>query len=81
MTRRALWETLVELIEAARPDEGAALPLRVTSLYLDVPLEVALHAAGDELELLGNLPRWRWTTAFDNRQARLQIDFRERGLT
>ena len=77
MRRRPLWETLVELLEVARPDRDAPVALRVTGLYLDVPLELAVGQTADGLELLGDLPRWRWTTEFDSRQGRLQIDCRE----
>ena len=77
MRRRPLWETLVELLDVAVPAAGATAALRVTGLYLDVPLEVALGRTGDGPELLGDLPRWRWTTEFDNRQGRLQIVCRE----
>lgn len=77
MKRRPLWETLVELLDAVTAEGGTPAGLRVTGLYLDVPLEVSLGRTGAGLELLGDLPRWRWTTEFDNRQGRLQVECRE----
>jgi len=74
--RRALWETISELIESVLTDDGVAGALRVTGLSLDVPVEVLLRRALDEagdVELLGDLPRWRWTTVFDEQRGRLKL--------
>jgi hypothetical protein len=71
-----LWETISELIESVLPDDGVAGALRVTALSLDVPVEVLLRRAPDEaggVELLVDLPRWRWTTVFDERRGRLKL--------
>lgn len=73
--RRALWETVTELIASISPGDDTG-GLRVTSLSLNVPVEVLLRRAPDEaegLELLGDLPRWRWTTAFDEQRGRLKL--------
>jgi hypothetical protein len=70
--RRALWETLAELVEAAGPDQDAGA-LRITGVDLDLPVEVRARPADDGWELLGDLPRWRWRGGFDERPARLRL--------
>lgn len=74
--RRALWETVTELVEAVQPANESGVSVRIASLSLDVPIEMLLRPAADALEgveLLGELPRWRWTTAFDKQRGRLQL--------
>ena len=70
--RRSLWETLAELVEAAEPTRDSG-PLRVTGIDLDLPVEVRLRAVGDDWELLGDLPRWRWRGGFDEQPGRLRL--------
>jgi hypothetical protein len=77
--RRPLWETLLELVDAVRPAGAGAAGVRVTGLSVDVPLEVTLHRTADGVELLANLPRWRWETDFDQRGGRMRVECREWG--
>jgi hypothetical protein len=70
--RRTLAETLVDLVDAIRtPGEPAVL--RVTSVTLDLPIQVSLRQTGTELEFLADVPRWRWITVFDEPLGRLQF--------
>jgi len=74
--RRALWETVTELVESVSPANEGGVAVRVTSLSLDVPIEMLLRRVADApegVELLGDLPRWRWTTLFDERRGRLKL--------
>jgi len=75
--RRALWETVVDLVSGIHPMDDVEMLLRVTSLSLDVPIEVAVRQTAAGLEILADLPRWRWTTAFDDQRGRLKITCRE----
>jgi hypothetical protein len=75
--RRALWETVVDLVGAAGPDDRTSALLRVTSLDVAVPIEVVLHPTGDGPELLGDLPRWRWRGGLDEEPGRLTLHCRE----
>jgi hypothetical protein len=76
--RRLLSETLMDLAQAARVPDLLEQSMRVTNLSFDVPVEVRLRAARDEIELLIDVPRWRWRTAFDEAPSRLRICWQER---
>ncbi len=74
--RPELWETVVDLVASVLPDDEAQNVVRVTSVSLDVPIEVMMRGGAKndgEIELLAHLPRWRWTTAFDGRRGRLKL--------
>jgi hypothetical protein len=70
--RRALWETVTELIAAVYPDEAAA-SIRVTQLDVDLPIEMMLRETAAGVEILADLPQWRWATAFDERRGRIRL--------
>jgi hypothetical protein len=76
--RRALWETVTELVDVVAPSEAAEL-VRVTDLTLDVPIEVLVHQTAGGAEFLADLPRWRWRGALDERPGRLRLHCREGG--
>jgi hypothetical protein len=68
--RATLAASLVEILDGLVPPDPS---VRLTGLFLDLPLEVALawdHAAP---VLLAGPPRWRWTTEFDERPGRLAL--------
>lgn len=69
--RRPLAETLVEMLDTMGPIRVGAAGLRISSIALDLPLEVLLTGPDDDPVLLANHPRWRWTTDFDERPGRL----------
>ncbi|HEY3063443.1 MAG TPA: hypothetical protein VGL99_31110 [Chloroflexota bacterium] len=71
--QRVLWQTLIELADAARPVGRAADQLRVTSLTLDLPIELAMARSSTGIEILADLPRWRWPTDFDPPLGRLRV--------
>lgn len=72
--RPELWSSLASLMDALEPPEEAGM--RLSAVTLDLPLEIALRRSGDEIVVLGSPPRWRWTTAFDERPARLRVELR-----
>jgi hypothetical protein len=67
--RRLLGETLAELAGGLL-EATAVAPLGLSSVELDLPLDLRLDAAG---ELEGDLPLFRLRTAFDPEPARLRI--------
>ena len=69
--RRPLADTLLDLVGAADEPEELAI-VRVSGLEIDVPIEVSVRRIGEDLELLGDVPSWRWTTAFDDPLGRLK---------
>jgi hypothetical protein len=71
--RHALSETLNALFEALQPDQQAEQLVRVTRCSVEAPLEVRLRRAGDEIELLGDLPGWRWQSGFAERPGRMRV--------
>lgn len=73
---RPFWETLVDMAESVAPT-AAETGIRVTSLHLDVPMEVQVRQSHGELEFLADVPRWRWTTDFDRRPCRLRVTLME----
>jgi hypothetical protein len=77
--RRALWETLVEAIDAVRPQIGVEKGVHVTRLSLDLPIEVRVLPIGSDTELLADLPRWRWESGFDEPRGRLKVLCEEGG--
>jgi hypothetical protein len=75
--QRPFWETLVEMAEAVAPTT-AETGIRVTSLHLDVPIQVQIRQShGGELEFLADVPQWRWTTEFDLRPCRMRLTLTE----
>lgn len=75
--RRSLAETIVNLADAMHPQGPAGAMVRVTELSMSVPIEVALRRVGDEFEVLGDLPRWRWKTGFDETPGQMALAFME----
>ncbi len=75
--RRSLADTIVNLADAMPPRGPAASLIRVTELSMSVPIEVALRRVGDEFEVLGDLPRWRWKTGFDETPGQMALTFME----
>lgn len=73
--RRPLWETLAEVLGAVSSAEEAGI--RVTSLLLELPVELQLRRSPGSTELLACLPRWRWTTVFDPPSSRLRLHSEE----
>jgi hypothetical protein len=69
---RTLDDTLVDVVEAMLPPipgEG----LRVSGYAMDLPVRIDLEVHGDQIEILGDLPSWRWQTVFDRPPCRLRI--------
>jgi hypothetical protein len=75
--RRALWETIAELADAVRARTPDTELVRVTGFSLDLPVEIVLRPRAEGVELLGDLPRWRWTSGFDEQQGRLRLRIEE----
>ena len=72
-SRRALAGVLAE-VAAGMLDALAAAPgLLVQAVEVDLPVEVAWRRAGDEVVLLGDVPRTVTRTAFDAPPARLHV--------
>lgn len=73
MSRRPFSEALRELVESVQPAGIEREQVRVVGAYFDVPLEVSLRGKGDAAEFLGDLPNWRWRTAFDIQPGRMRV--------
>jgi hypothetical protein len=74
MSTRALWETVLELADSVRPTDDVAQMVRVTRLDVTLPIEMRLRFhEGEDVELLGDVPQWRWTTPFDVPTSRLTL--------
>jgi hypothetical protein len=71
--RRPLSETLSALAEALQPDEGAGQWLRVNRCTVEAPLELRFRRAGDDIELLGDVPGWRWQSGFAEQPGRMRV--------
>lgn len=70
--QRAFWKLLVDMAEALEPT-AAESGIRVESLEIDAPLQVQLREVGGELQFLADVPRWRWTTDFDEKPCRMHM--------
>ncbi|MGH7451622.1 MAG: hypothetical protein ACRENG_09780 [bacterium] len=77
MIRRPLAETMIDLVSAAAPVGEAEPILRITSLAIDVPIEVRLRRIAGELELLADVPSWRWQTGMEEPRSCLKICWEE----
>ena len=75
--RRPLSATVLELAAGVAGARRHGIALGVRGLRLDLPIEVALARRPDAVELLADLPRWRWTTAFDPLRGRLRVNLEE----
>jgi hypothetical protein len=71
--RRPLSETLSALAESLQPNERAAQLLRVNRCTVEAPLEVRFRRIGDDIELLGDLPGWRWLSGFAEQPGRMRV--------
>ena len=68
---RQLSEMLLEVTEALVPDVGGIVGVR--SAEINLPMEVQFRKSGGNIELLADVPRWRWTTDFDARPGRIEL--------
>jgi hypothetical protein len=70
--RRALSETLIEIVSAMGVTSSAQSSLKVSDFMMDLPLEITVptRESGD---VLADVPRWRWPTDFDAPLSRLKI--------
>ena len=72
--KRALSETLIELAHAVMPSDGPeAAVIRVTSVEMDLPVEVTIRRSIEGVEFLADLPSWRLTTVFDAPKSRMRV--------
>ncbi len=74
-TRRALSDTLVNLVDGVCLNPGPGL--RATSIELSLPLEVSLEQQAGEAVLLADLPRFVYRTAFDMEPSRVTVRWAE----
>jgi hypothetical protein len=73
--KRPLAATMLDLAGAVA---GAHAPgIDISRLELDLPIEVEVARRSGRLDFLAELPRWRWTTAFDPLRGRLRVCFVE----
>jgi len=75
--RRPLSETLAEVAAVLQPGDLLDETLHVVSGFLDLPVEVRLRRTGDELELLADLPSWRWQDGFTERPGHLRLSWQQ----
>ncbi len=73
MWRHLLAETLVDLAESFQAKKLTDQELIVTSLYVDVPIEVRLHRVDGLYELFADVPLWRWQSGFPEHMGQLKI--------
>lgn len=78
--RRPLGVMLQELASGSLDALEAAPHLEVLSVFLSLPVEIALKQMTGGVELLGDLPRLLTRTAFDAEPARLEVLWEKRPL-
>ena len=73
--RRPLAETLLDLTGAAFESPQDAQQIHITSMSVDIPIEVRLRRseANGDWELLADMPSWRWQTGLEEERGRLRI--------
>jgi hypothetical protein len=56
------------------PGDGVeAQVIRVTSVEMDLPVEVSLRRSIEGIEFVADLPSWRLTTVFDAPKSRMRV--------
>ena len=73
MTRRPLWQTLSDVVGGLGVPKIQGAGFRVSGFCLDLPMEVLISGTTDDLQLYADVPRWRWTTDFDQPISRLKV--------
>jgi hypothetical protein len=73
--RQALWETVIELVDATQARAGAAGQVRILSITLDLPIRISVADTDRGWEVRGDLPNWRWRTSFDDPPSRLRLEY------
>jgi hypothetical protein len=71
--KRPFGESLRELVGSVQPAGVEAEQVQVVGVYFDLPLEVAIRGKGEKAEFLGDVPNWRWRTAFDLPPGRMRV--------
>ena len=79
--KRPLADALQDLLASVQPSGIAPEFLHLVTVYFDVPLEVSLRRHDKAIDFLGDLPNWRWRTAFDPQPGRLRVSFETGGTT
>ena len=75
--RRPLGEVIVELSESLATEHVPPSLFRVTTLAVDVPIEVALERSGSDIVFVADAPRWRWRSVFDRTPGRMTLHLGE----
>ena len=70
-TRRHFGEVITELAASLATDHVPPEFFRVTTLVLDLPVEVALVRSGDDIVFSADVLRWRWRSDFDRTPSRI----------
>jgi hypothetical protein len=71
--RRALWEMIAEVVDSVQPHANGGPVVRVTSVYVDMPIEIALRRTSTGVEVLADVPRSRWHSGFGEQRGRLRF--------
>ena len=74
---RPLADMLTDVHTATGVTEIPAGQVRIRSFEMTLPVEMSLDEQGGEMQLLGDLPVWRWRTVFDQTPSRLWIRWAE----
>lgn len=77
--KRRLADTLTELMEGILRAAEARAGSSVTSLRLDLPMEVELALRDGQWELHADLPGWRWQTGLEPPRGRLAVSWESEG--
>jgi hypothetical protein len=75
--RRELWETIVDLLEAVASLQTRETGLHITSLMVDLPVEVLVRQTAVGFTLLADLPQSRWTEGLTAQPGRMQLHLSE----
>jgi hypothetical protein len=73
MIRRPFGEALRDLVASVQTAGIEREQIRVVGVYFDLPIEVSLGGKGAATEFFGDLPNWRWRTAFDLPPGRVRV--------
>jgi hypothetical protein len=78
--RRPLGDLLVEVAAGTLKGLSMAPALHARQVDLTLPIEFAVVWRSGEPILLGELPRWRFRTDFDQKAGSLRVAWREEEL-
>jgi hypothetical protein len=77
MSRRELWQTVIDIVEALTPTNADALGVRITDVEINLPVEIVLRTTEVGFRVLIDAPVWRQQAGIELQKGRLAMRLHE----